>query len=101
MVSGPYRFDFDLQFGSLLSGFFTAGNTSDLASFFGADGNPIISIGTADNDNSPCSHDDHDHCPTRGAWLLDRSTIPVPEPLALTVLGVGLVGLAFARHRKQ
>ena len=86
MIAGPPFFGFDLQFGSLLSGFFEAIDGLNDSRFFGVDDNPIISVGIAVNEdvNNPCSTSFVDRCPTRGVWLLDRSTIPVPEPSTLS-----------------
>ena len=104
MVAGPDRFGFDLQFGSLLSGCFDVVDTHDEAHFFGVDENPIISIGigVGDNIQHPCNTDPGfpDRCPTRGVWLLDRSTIPVPEPSTLCGLLVGLIAVVTARRRR-
>ena len=102
MVSGPVSFSFDLQFGSLLSGFFFANSDLDHSEFTGVDDNPIISVGIAVNEDvfNPCSSFVVDFCPTRGVWLLDRSTIPVPEPSTLCGLLVGLIAVVTARRRR-
>ena len=98
----PSSFSFDLQFGSLLSGFFFANSDLDHSEFTGVDDNPIISVGIAVNEDvsNPCSSFFVDFCPTRGVWLLDRSTIPVPEPSTLCGLLVGLIAVVTARRRR-
>ena len=39
-------------------------------------------------------------CRARGVWLIDRATIPVPEPSTLCGLLVGLIAVVTARHRR-
>lgn len=96
IVAGPYEFHFDLQFGGVLSGHFAAGSSLDYASF---SGNPI-STGFAGNEDlagNPCAFD---LCPTRGVFVLDVTTIPVPEPSTAWMLLVGLaVLLTIVRRR--
>jgi hypothetical protein len=103
MVSGPTTFSFDLHFGALLSGSFAASTGLDHAGFIPASGSQIISIGRAYNEDTashPCSLHFTDFCPTRGVWLLDRTTVPISEPSTVFALLAGLVPLLSLRLRR-
>jgi len=99
IVADVYALNFNLIFGDLLSGVIigVATPSDGFANFFGTSGNPISIVDAGTDLGNPCGF--FGNCRARGIWLIDRSTIPVPEPSTLPVLLAGLMSVVIARRR--
>lgn len=100
VISGPLGLGFDLDFGDLLSGRIGGAQSGSegYASFYSEFGMPIslIRAGRDGPFDAPCGATE---CEARGVWLIDRSTIPVPEPGSLALVVAALSGFAATRRK--
>jgi hypothetical protein len=99
IVADVLAINFSLTFGDLISGVINgvASSSEGYAQFFGTLGNPISIVDAGNDMGDPCGF--FGPCRARGVWLIDRSTIPVPEPSTVPVLLAALLLVAISRRR--
>jgi len=102
-------FNFQLNLGSLLTGFIAANDGSQNVTFGSASGSPVWTVGKFRTDGpGPGACIFADVCGGgTGLWVLDRNTVPnatpVPEPetFAMWIAGLLVVGAALSRDWRR